>query len=135
MAEVPGSILDSVKKLIGFESDYTDYDVDIIMHINSVFATLHQLGVGPEQGFMIEDNTAIWDEFTDENKFINSVKTYVYMKVRLIIDPPATSFAIAAIEKQIQELEWRLNVQQEGERHPWVPTYSTPLLPEVPTTF
>lgn len=131
MAEVSSSILDSVKKLIGFEADYTDYDVDIIMHINSVFGTLHQLGVGPEQGFMIEDNSAVWNDFTDENKFINSVKTYVYMKVRLIIDPPATSFAIEAIEKQIQELEWRLNIQQEGERHPWVPTYLTLPLQEV----
>lgn len=121
MAEIPGSILDSVKKLIGFESDYTDFDIDIIMHINTVFSTLHQLGVGPEEGFMIEDNTATWDSFTDENKFINSVKTYVYMSVRLILDPPATSFAIEAIQTQIKELEWRLHVQQDGERNPWVP--------------
>ena len=110
------SILDSVKKAIGIEPSATDFDPDIIMHINSVFFTLQQLGVGPEEGFMIEDKAATWGLFFgDSNKF-NAVKSYMYLRVRMLFDPPATSFALNAIEKQITELEWRLNVQAENAK-------------------
>lgn len=111
------SILNTVKKVLGLDPDYTAFDTDVIMHINSVFSTLHQLGVGPSQAFQIQDETETWFEFLGNETSINSVKTYVYLRVRLIFDPPATSFTIAAMEKQAQELEWRLNVQQEGERY------------------
>lgn len=108
------SILTSTKKVLGLAADYTEFDSDIIMHINSVFATLHQLGIGPINGFAIEDTEATWDAFLLGDNRFNSVKTYVYLKVRLIFDPPTSSFAIAAMEKQISELEWRLNVAREG---------------------
>lgn len=104
------SILDSVKKAIGFDPTYTAFDVDLTMHINSVFSTLHQLGVGPENGFSIDDSTAVWGQFIGATPNINSVKSYVAIKVRLIFDPPATSFVIASMEKVVQEFEWRLNI-------------------------
>lgn len=107
------SILKSIKKILGLDSDYTVYDLDVITHINSVFSTLTQLGVGPSAGFMIEDDTATWSDFLDDDPKISSVKTYVYLRVRLIFDPPSTSYVIAALERQITELEWRLNVNRE----------------------
>lgn len=108
------SILTSTKKLLGIEEAYTDFDSDIVMHINSVFATLNQLGVGPDNGFMIEDKTELWAEFLGTNPTINSVKSYMVLKVRLLFDPPSTSFAITAMEKQTLEYEWRLKVQSEN---------------------
>jgi hypothetical protein len=108
------SILTSTKKILGIAEDYTAFDVDIIMHINSVFSTLNQLGIGPEIGFMVEDADAEWDSFLLGDTRLNSVKTYVFLRVKLLFDPPSTSLHIAAMEKQIQELEWRLNVSREA---------------------
>lgn len=119
------SILDSTKKILGLDPEYDVFDVDIISHINSAFFTLNQLGVGPAEGFMILDNTSTWAWFLDGQINLNAVKTYVYLRVRLLFDPPQTSFAISAMEKQIQELEWRLNVHREGVTYPWIPTTST----------
>lgn len=113
------SILDSVKKVLGLPEDYTAFDLDVLMHINTVFADLHQLGVGPDTGFEIEGKNETWASFTGGQLPINSVKTYVVLRVRLLFDPPATSFAITSMENQVKQLEWRLNVQQEGVRHPW----------------
>lgn len=113
------SILITTKKALGISADYEAFDVDIIMYINSVFSTLNQLGVGPAESFAIDDDTSTWAEFIGSEKNINSVKTYVYLRVRLLFDPPATSFAINAMEKQVEEFGWRLNVQGEGVRHPW----------------
>lgn len=107
------SILVSTKKILGLDASYTAFDVDIIMHINSVFGTLNQLGIGPVNGFMIEDDTALWSTFIGSDLNLNAVKTYVYLRVRLLFDPPATSFHITAMENQIKELEWRLNVYRE----------------------
>ena len=123
---VEDSILDTTKKVLGIEQPYTIFDTDIIMHINSVFTILTQLGVGPDEGFMIEDNTKTWSNFIGEVKIINAVKSYMYLRVRHLFDPPATSFAIAANEKQYAEFEWRLNVIMEGIRHPWPTPTSTP---------
>ena len=108
------SILTSIKKLLGIAEEYEHFDPDIIMHINSVFMTLTQLGVGPSEGFYIEDDEAIWSDFiTDPNK-LQAVKTYVYLKVRLVFDSSSLGSAtLAAYERQIQELEWRLNVGVE----------------------
>lgn len=107
------SILTSVKKNLGIAEDYTAFDEDILMHINSVFSTLTQLGLGPIEGFDIADKTAVWSDFLGTNKKLNSVKTYVYLKVRLLFDPPSTSYLIAAMEKQVEEIGWRLNVTRE----------------------
>lgn len=112
------SILNSTKKILGISPDYTAFDLDIITHINSVFSTLQQLGVGPEIGFMIEDDTAVWEDLLGGDPRLNSVKTYVYMRVRLMFDPPSTSFAINSLQEQVREMEWRLNVNYE--RTGWV---------------
>lgn len=108
------SILDDVKKVLGLDPSYTAFDIDVVLHINTVFSTLSQLGIGPDTGFMIEDNTATWDTFIGTDLNLNAVKTYIYLKVKMFFDPPQTSFVIDAMTKQIQELEWRLNVKREG---------------------
>lgn len=109
------SILKSTKKILGVGEADTSFDVDIITHINSVLAVLNQVGVGGSAGFMIEDDTATWDAFIGTDPRLNLVKTYLYLKVRLMFDPPGTSYAIDAMEKQIAEFEWRLNVMREEE--------------------
>lgn len=109
------SILTSIKKLLGIQKEYTHFNDDIIMHINSVFMILTQLGVGPPEGFTIEDETSEWTDFVDTDK-IAAVKTYVYNKVKLIFDPPLSSAVIEAMNRQIAELEWRLNVKVESDK-------------------
>lgn len=109
------SILTSTKKILGITEDYTAFDVDILTHINTVFSVLHQLGIGPEAGFVIESAEPTWDAFLGDDPLLNSVKTYVYLRVRILFDPPATSFLLASMKEQYQELEWRLNVKREGE--------------------
>ena len=109
------SILTSIKKLLGIPEDYEHFDQDIIIHINSVFMILNQLGVGPTEEFTIADKTAVWSDFISDNKKFESVKTYVYMKVRLLFDPPLSSAVMDCINKVINELEWRLNVAAESE--------------------
>ena len=101
------SILNSIKKLLGLDAEYTDFDQDIIIHINSVFMVLRQLGVGPESGYKIVDASNTWDEFTDDIS-VESVKSYIYLKVRMLFDPPTNSALITAMQSQITELEWRL---------------------------
>lgn len=110
MPAVPNSILHTTKKLLGLEYDYTRFDTDIIIHINSAFAQLAQLGAGPEEGFEIEDETALWSDFLGGNKLLNQIKSYMYLKVRMLFDPPTTSFDLAAKKEQITEWEWRINV-------------------------
>lgn len=108
------SILTSIKKLLGIAKEYDHFDADIIIHINSVFGDLRQMGVGPEEGFVIEDDTALWSDFFEDNLFIESVKTYVYLRLRLIFDISSLGSAtIAAYERQIAQFEWRLNVAAE----------------------
>lgn len=108
------SILDNTKKLLGLDPSYTAFDTDVILHINSVFVTLQQLGIGPDVGFMIEDNTATWASYTSSNLLLNNIKTYMYLRVRLLFDSPQLSFVIENMNQQIQELEWRMNVNREG---------------------
>lgn len=107
------SILTSVKKTLGIAEEYTAFDEDVLMHINSVFSTLNQLGIGPAEGFEIVDKTAVWSDFLGTDKRLNSVKTYMYLSVRLLFDPPATSYLISAMERQVEQIGWRLNVQRE----------------------
>ena len=103
------SILTSIKKLLGIAEDYAEFDEDIMTHINSVFLNLTQLGVGPEEGFMIEDDTAEWEDFINDSVQLQAVKTYVYLKVKLLFDPPLSSSVTESINRMIAELEWRLN--------------------------
>lgn len=108
------SILISIKKLLGITADYTHFDLDIMMHINSAFMVLNQLGLGPEEGFSIEDDSAIWSDFIYDFRKYQSVKSYIYLKVKLLFDTSSlSSTLIDAMERQIKEYEWRLNVQTE----------------------
>ena len=107
------SILTSIKKLLGLTEADTSFDTDIIIHINSVFATLKQLGVGPTKGFRIADAKAKWNEFATDEEFIDSVKTYIYLKVKLVFDPPLNSGIMEAYKQEIKEIEWRLNVDKD----------------------
>lgn len=108
------SILTTTKKMCGLAEDYIAFDIDIVTHINTVLTTLHDLGIGPQDGYMIEDKEPVWGDFLGDTKNLNSVKTYVYLNVRMLFDPPPTSYAIAAMQEQIKELEWRLNVRREA---------------------
>ena len=110
------SILTTIKKLLGITEEYEHFDQDIIMHINSVFMILTQLGVGPSNGFSISDKTATWDELIEEGTNLEAVKSYVYMKVRLLFDPPLSSAVMECINRSINELEWRLNVSAESNK-------------------
>ena len=101
------SILTSIKKLLGITEEYTHFDADIIMHINSVFMILMQLGIGPTDGFSISDDSAVWSDFLSDATWFESVKSYVYMKVKLIFDPPQSGTVIGSMEKLISEFEWR----------------------------
>lgn len=107
------SILDSTKKTLMLDSEYTPFDQNIILFINSAFGTLHQLGIGPSVGFAIEDRSLTWDTFLQNRVLQNVAKQYVYLRVRADFDPPTTSFHLTAINEQIKELEWRLLVAKE----------------------
>lgn len=107
------SILESIKKLLGIAAEYDQFDTDIIIHINTAFSKLNQLGVGPEEGFSIRDKTSTWEDFLSDNKNLEAVKTYVYLIVRLVFDPPLNSAVLTAMDNTINQLEWRLNVAAE----------------------
>lgn len=107
-------ILNDTKKVLGLVPDYEVFDTDILMHINSVFFTLGQLGFGPVEGFMIEDDTTEWVDYIGSDLNLNAIKTYVYLRVRMLFDPPQTSYLINAMNEQIREHEWRLNVYHEN---------------------
>ena len=113
MVDVKDSILDSLKQMVSIEKEYDVYDVDILININSIFSTLQQLGVGPTEGFSIDDSAAVWDDFLSGDKKINNVKSYMYLRLKLLFDPPPTSFALEAVKEQIKEMEWRLMVQKD----------------------
>ncbi len=108
------SVLDVIKQMLGLPEDVTSFDTDLIININSIFMTLQQLGVGPEEGFSISkvDNTT-WPDFLGDKKDLEAVKTYIYLKTRLLFDPPSSAFVLDAMERQIKELEWRLRLQAE----------------------
>lgn len=108
------SILTSVKKLLGIQEEYESFDTDIIIHINSVFAILTQLGLGPSGGFVIRDKSALWTDFlsSDDPRF-SMVETLVGLRVKLLFDPSASSVVIDSMNKQISELEWRIKVACE----------------------
>lgn len=102
------SILTSIKKLLGIEEDYEHFDADIIMHINSIFSILNQLGVGPPEGFRIKDKTAVWNDFIPDSLTLEFVKSYMHIRVKLLFDPPSSSAVIDANNKVADELTWRI---------------------------
>lgn len=120
------SILKSTKKILGLADDYTPFDLDVITHINAAFSILDQLGVGPVGGFSIVDDSAVWSDFVVPTNQLQLVKTYIYLKVRYLFDPPTTSFLLEAANNQIKEYEWRLNVFREWELDPTDPALEYP---------
>ncbi|MDD2285622.1 MAG: hypothetical protein PHQ11_09515 [Paludibacter sp.] len=104
------SILTSIKKLLGIAEEYTHFDADLIMHINSVLSILTQIGVGPAEGFSIKDESSVWEDFVPENSKLELIKSYTYMKVKLLFDPPLISAVIESTNRIISELEWRIQV-------------------------
>lgn len=117
------SILNTIKQMLGVSTEDTVFDVDIMTHINTVFMSLQQFGVGTETVFSIENKDAIWADFLTDPEMYSAVKTYIYFKVKLMFDPPSSSYHLTSIERQIGELEWRLTVQ--------VPIPPDPIIPEV----
>ena len=107
------SILTSVKKLLGIAEEYTQFDTDIIIHINTIFMALQQMGIGPKDGFSITDENDIWTDFMENSILLNSVKTYMYLRVKLLFDPPLTSSTVDSFNKLISELEFRMNSKVE----------------------
>jgi hypothetical protein len=107
------SILTSIKKSLGIEAEYKGFDSDIISGINSALMALNQLGVGPVEGFVVSDDTATWDLLIGTAKNLEGIKSYIYLKTRLLFDPPGSSFVLQSISNQIAELEFRLAVQVE----------------------
>jgi len=104
------SILTSIKKLLGIAEEYTHFDADLIIHINSVLSILTQIGVGPAEGFSIKDKSSVWEDFVPENSKWELIKSYTYMKVKLLFDPPLSSAVIESTNRIISELEWRIQV-------------------------
>jgi hypothetical protein len=129
---VATSILKDVKKLLGLADDYTAFDQDVILHINSAFSTLNQLGIGPDEGFIIEDASGSWEDYIGLDYPLYSVKTLVYSMVRLSFDPPTTSHHTTALKEQIQEGQWRLNTVRENRLHPETPEEDEELEGEEP---
>lgn len=128
------SILISIKKLLGITAEYEHFDADIIMHINAAFSVLTQLGVGPEEGFSIKDEGATWSDYLKDDSRLEFVKTYISLKTKLGFDPPLNASVIESINRQISELEWRINVAvdtkndekgeiQNGKKHHCSPWY------------
>ncbi len=116
------SILNSVKVMLGISSDYTPFDTEIIIHINSVFTVIFQLGVGPQdKPFFISGAKETWSDFSEDISTVNLVKSYTYLKVRLLFDPPTSSGATEAINNQIKEFEWRLCVEKGWKKELWMP--------------
>lgn len=108
------SILNDIKKLLGIAPDYTNFDTDIIININSVFMILNQLGVGPKEGFKITGANETWDDYITEEDDLEAVKSYIWLKVKIVFDPPLNSTVMEAHKQMISEYEWRLNIQSEG---------------------
>lgn len=110
------SILKSIKKLLGIDESYTVFDTDVMIHINSVFSILTQLGVGPESGFAITGATETWSDYLDDEAILEMVKSYMYLKVKKMFDPPQSGIVTNSNDALIAELEWRINVAVDPKR-------------------
>lgn len=109
------SILTSIKAQLGIQEEYTAFDQQLIMHINSVFMVLNQLGVGPSAGFVISDKTSVWRDFLPPDKNLEATKSYIGMRVKMLFDPPTTSVVAESMNRMINEFEWRLNSEAESD--------------------
>lgn len=118
MPQIQNSILHDIKQMLGQEWDDTTYDLDIKNHINTVFFNLNQIGVGPSDGFVIEDESVLWESYIGESKNLHAVKSYIYSNVRLYFDPPTNGFLVTSIQKQIDKLEWTLMVEVDPKPTP-----------------
>lgn len=110
------SVLTTIKKMLGITADYTHFDTDIIVHINTVLLTLNQIGVGPSEPAYITSEVETWKQVIGDTKNFEAVKTYIYLKVRMLFDPPASSSVLESMNRQANELEWRLNVQSDSNK-------------------
>lgn len=108
------SILNSTKKTLGLAEDYPAFDEDILMHLNSVFADLYQLGIGPQNGYQVTGEDQTWSDYLGSDYRLNSVRSYVYLRVRFLFDPPQAGFHISAMKEQIEKMEWRITAQGDG---------------------
>lgn len=139
------SILRSIKKLLGIGADYTAFDQDVMMHINSVFAVMHQIGASPPDGFVITGNDETWSDFLADRKHLELVRSYMYLQVKVLFDPPTTSFALDSINRVGKEYEWRLSILENaftngnggstpgvGEAYIWDLTGLSDFPPEAP---
>ena len=116
--KITDSILTSIKKMLGITEECTAFDADLIIHINSVLMILTQIGVGPSEGFFIEDKGDFWEDFLEDDiEKLEAVKTFVYLKVRLIFDPPSSSAVAESFNRTISELEWRLHIAAESNEN------------------
>lgn len=120
MPAIADSILHDTKDALGYAFDYGPFDAEIILHINSVLADLNQLGIGPLEGFSIVDADQTWSDFMADEKRLNNVKSYVYLAVGMLHDPPNTGYVLDARTKQLEKAEWRINVAREEIDHPYV---------------
>lgn len=111
----PDSILDSTKKALGIRHDYSHFDPEIIMYINSAFSRLWTLGVGPDQPYAISSRDNLWNEFLESKKQLDMIQTYIYAKVKLVFDPPSNSFVVESLKKIIDEIEWVSNAIAESD--------------------
>ena len=116
------SILADTKKALGLAPEYTPFDPEIIMHINSVLADLNQLGVGPDIGLAIVDETNLWTELLASDARMNHVKSYIFMRVKMLFDPPTLGYVLTSMEKMIEKAEWRINAAREDIKYPIVAT-------------
>lgn len=108
------SILTSIKKMLGISEDCDNFDIDIITHINTEFAILNQLGAGFQKKFFIKDKSAVWNDFIPDEKLNEMIKTYMFLKVKMVFDPPLSSAVIASMTNMIEELEWRIKTEAES---------------------
>lgn len=111
---ITDNILTTIKKMLGISDDDTAFDTDIVININTVFAILYQLGIGPE-GFKLQTKDETWSDYLQDETLLEDVKTYIYLKVRLIFDPPLNSSHLESIKQLISELEFRLNIKEKDE--------------------
>lgn len=126
MPATVNSILHDTKSALGLAFDYDPFDVELIMHINSVLSDLNQLGIGPEDGFQLDGDTQTWDALLNDELRLNNVKSYVYLAVSMLFDPPSTGYVLDARTKQLEKAEWRINVAREEidnppSTEPWDP--------------